>query len=651
VLFEYLISYHVSCLAVWSLLAVDMEPRIGDVDEMIENSVAPGLFACAGEIFEPYEGMEFDSEEAARAFYNAYAAQVGFKVRISSFIRSKRDKTIISRQLVCSREGFRSTKESNEEGKTKRPRMITRVGCRAMIMVKKQISGKWVISKCEKIHNHLLGTQGKVVMLDFDPYAREGEVIENHMVRDSHIYTGIMDNPLEMVIIPPEGEPDLEPHEGMEFESEQDAQTFYKEYAKRVGFRARVSSYYRSKRDNSIISRLIVCSKEGFRAKKDEIGEEKLQRPRAITRIGCKAMIMVKKRDSGKWAVSKLVKNHNHLLIPRTKSDDENSEADDDEVVEIEKTVVVNGDAFLEPHEGMEFESEEAARVFYLAYSRRIGFNMRVSTYYRSKRDKSIISRLFVCSKEGRYVKKDAAAECKIKRPREATRVGCKAMLMVKKNNSGKWVASKFEKEHNHALGSLRKRRRLRKRKLFFGNMKKSKEQTELQHTDLESPTSRYNNLYREAIRYAEVGSASADSYNVALHALREAARKVVAIKKNVGTDQKLGAGGGIMEENVNIAGQVQTTFPVSQSFKARTQPSSPQPKLIYERSSQTLRMCNACKQPSDHASWSCPTRQVETFNHWKRLSTVSSFILAVKLFLIIIFLSQILNPDIPAGK
>lgn len=587
---------------------VDMESRMGDVDDMMESSVVRGLFACEREeVFEPYEGMEFDSEEAARVFYSTYAAQVGFKVRVSSFIRSKRDQTIISRQFVCSREGFRSTKESNDEGKNKRPRMITRVGCRAMIMVKKQNSGKWVISKCEKIHNHLLGTQGKVVMLDFDPYSCEGEVIENPVGRESHFYNGIMDNPLEMVIVPSEGEAELEPHEGMEFESEQDAQMFYKNYARRVGFRARVSSYYRSKRDHSIISRLIVCSKEGFRAKKDEGSEEKLQRPRAITRIGCKAMIMVKKRDTGKWVVSKLVKNHNHLLIPRTDSDDEHS--DPDEMGEIGKALVVDGDDILEPYEGMEFESEEVAKSFYSAYSRRVGFNMRVSTYYRSKRDKSIISRLFVCSKEGYYVKKDVVTEGKIKRPREATRVGCKAMIMVKKSNSGKWVVSKFEKEHNHPLGSLRKKRHLRKQNLSSG--KRINDQNESHNSDLESPTLRYNSLCREAIKYAEVGATSADAYNVALHALREAARKVVAIRRNVGTDQKLVGGASITGENMNVEGQIQSSLPLVQNFNTVMHPSNLQPKLSYERSFQKLTTCNPCKQPSDSSCWTCPVRQV----------------------------------------
>lgn len=591
-----------------------MEAHLGDVEEMIENSVSREYFVPDREpILEPYEGMEFESEEAARTFYTTYAAQTGFKARVSSFIRSKRDKTIISRQLVCSREGFRSTKDPCDESRTKRPRMITRVGCRAMIMVKKQSSGKWVVSKCEKVHNHVLGTRGNVVMLDYDPYAREDEeMIENPLGRDSILHEGV-GNGLEMVVIPPEGEPGLEPQVGMEFESEKDAQSFYKEYARHVGFRARVSSYYRSKRDNSIISRLMVCSKEGFRAKKEEGVEERLQRPRAITRVGCKAMLMVKKRNSGKWVVSKLVKNHNHMLTPRTASDDERSEAEDEDVVEIEKALDVHeGDAVSEPHEGMEFESEETAKIFYFAYSRRVGFNMRVSTYYRSKRDRSIISRLFVCSKEGFYVKKDAGDEGKIKRPREATRVGCRAMLMVKKNNSGKWVVSKFEKEHNHPLGFLRKSRKLRKRNHLGANANTQKDQIEMQKIGEESPISRYNNLFREAIKYAEVGATSEDVYNVAMRALRDAVKKVTAIKKNVAVPKKgMLANADNLEVGDHTDDQVQGASPLIQNSQTRTQPSNPLPKLSQDKLTQRLRKCNTCKQPNDNTSRNCPTKQV----------------------------------------
>lgn len=562
---------------------------------MIESSVPRTTFRSDGaakKIIEPYEGMEFESEDAARTFYNEYAFEMGFKIRVSSFVRSKRDKTIISRQLVCSREGFRSAKDGNSEVTTKRPRMITRVGCRAMIMVKKQSSGKWIISKCENIHNHLLGNQGKVVILDFDPYARAHEVLESQTRRERNGHSEVASDSHELVIVPSEVNPSLEPNEGMKFESEQKAQTFYKEYAMRAGFRARVSSYYRSKRDNSIISRLIVCSKEGFRSKKDDSAEERLQRPRAITRVGCKAMIMVKKRSSGNWIVSKLVKHHNHLLTPRTMADDECSNAEGDENVEIEKGLASqSGDVITEPYDGMEFESEEGAKLFYYAYSRCVGFNMRVSTYYRSKRDKSIISRLFVCSKEGFYLKKDAGSVDKSNRPREATRVGCKAMLMVKKNNFGKWVVSKCENEHNHPLGSLRKMHKLRKQKLLCGTSKKHKDQLGNYQNNYESPTSQYNILCHEAIKYAEAGVASTDLCNVAIHALQDAVKKVSSIKSTEVLKFGTVVTGNDVDDTSYLDSHVETSASYNFESARRLNFSDPQANLSFVRP--LLRICN----------------------------------------------------------
>ncbi|KAK4587845.1 hypothetical protein RGQ29_019019 [Quercus rubra] len=111
-------------------------------------------------------------------------------------------------------------------------------------------------------------------------------------------------------------EPNLEPYEGMEFDSEQAARIFYNSYARRIGFSTRVSVYQRSRRDGSIICRQIVCSREGFRR---EGGENRSKRQRTITRVGCKAQMTVKKQSSGKWAVSKLVKDHNHELVPPDK--------------------------------------------------------------------------------------------------------------------------------------------------------------------------------------------------------------------------------------------------------------------------------------------------------------------------------------------
>ncbi|KAI7731455.1 hypothetical protein M8C21_026879 [Ambrosia artemisiifolia] len=110
-------------------------------------------------------------------------------------------------------------------------------------------------------------------------------------------------------------------------------------------------------------------------------------------------------------------------------------------------------DLGLEPCEGMEFESEEAAKGFYNSYARRVGFSTRVSSSRRSRKDGAIIQRSFVCAKEGfRNLNEKRTKYREIKRPRTVTRVGCKASMSVKIQDSGKWVVSTFVKEHNHEL-------------------------------------------------------------------------------------------------------------------------------------------------------------------------------------------------------
>ncbi|KAJ4846616.1 hypothetical protein Tsubulata_014626, partial [Turnera subulata] len=110
---------------------------------------------------------------------------------------------------------------------------------------------------------------------------------------------------------------DLEPYEGMEFESEEAAKAFYNSYARRVGFSTRVSSSRRSRRDGAIIQRQFVCAKEGFRNLNEKRTKDReIKRPRTITRVGCKASLSVKMHDSGKWLVSGFVREHNHELVP-----------------------------------------------------------------------------------------------------------------------------------------------------------------------------------------------------------------------------------------------------------------------------------------------------------------------------------------------
>ncbi|KAF8364609.1 hypothetical protein HHK36_033423 [Tetracentron sinense] len=84
-----------------------------DDDEMVESSGGGEFYVPEGDTnLEPYVGREFESEEAAKAFYNSYARRVGFSTRINWSRRSSRDGRIVHRIFVCAKEGFRVEKRS-----------------------------------------------------------------------------------------------------------------------------------------------------------------------------------------------------------------------------------------------------------------------------------------------------------------------------------------------------------------------------------------------------------------------------------------------------------------------------------------------------------------------------------------------------------
>ncbi|CAL5390085.1 unnamed protein product [Camellia sinensis] len=108
----------------------------------------------------------------------------------------------------------------------------------------------------------------------------------------------------------------LEPYIGMEFESAEDAREFYEMYGRRVGFTMRNNRTRRSLKDNSIIRRQFVCSKEGFRADKYAHRENRSLPSMPATREGCNAMLRIAAKDGGKWVIYGFVKEHNHELNP-----------------------------------------------------------------------------------------------------------------------------------------------------------------------------------------------------------------------------------------------------------------------------------------------------------------------------------------------
>ncbi|OVA19379.1 FAR1 DNA binding domain [Macleaya cordata] len=107
------------------------------------------------ETLEPYLGMEFTSLEAARGFYEIYGTYMGFTIRNAHIRRSQKDNSIIGREFVCSKEGFRAKKLRNMEKKNLPPRPATREGCNARLRVKKD-GGKWIVTGFVKEHSHEL---------------------------------------------------------------------------------------------------------------------------------------------------------------------------------------------------------------------------------------------------------------------------------------------------------------------------------------------------------------------------------------------------------------------------------------------------------------------------------------------------------------
>ncbi|KAL5543146.1 hypothetical protein UlMin_010856 [Ulmus minor] len=108
------------------------------------------------EPLEPIIGMEFESAESARAFYEMYGRHMGFTIRNNRSRRSLKDNSVIGREFVCSKEGFRSEKCANRVNRVRPSKRATREGCNAMMRIAAKTGGLWIIYGFVKEHNHEL---------------------------------------------------------------------------------------------------------------------------------------------------------------------------------------------------------------------------------------------------------------------------------------------------------------------------------------------------------------------------------------------------------------------------------------------------------------------------------------------------------------
>lgn len=107
------------------------------------------------------------------------------------------------------------------------------------------------------------------------------------------------------------GGPNSEPQDNMEFDSNEAAYEFYKEYAKSVGFGTAKLSSRRSRASKEFIDAKFSCIRYGNKQQSDDAIN-----PRPSPKIGCKASMHVKRKPNGKWYIHSFIKDHNHELLP-----------------------------------------------------------------------------------------------------------------------------------------------------------------------------------------------------------------------------------------------------------------------------------------------------------------------------------------------
>lgn len=124
----------------------------------------------------------------------------------------------------------------------------------------------------------------------------------------------------------------------------------------------------------------------------------------------------------------------------------------------------------------MHFETEEDAYVFYNRHAEHVGFSVRRS--YKKRKRGMIVSRIFVCSREGvsDRTKQEGGAIVSANggagsggTPRPGpppTRTGCQARMVIKMTPCRTYRVAKFFPEHNHPLANPESVHKLRSHKM-----------------------------------------------------------------------------------------------------------------------------------------------------------------------------------------
>ncbi|KAG8372855.1 hypothetical protein BUALT_Bualt12G0110400 [Buddleja alternifolia] len=96
----------------------------------------------------PCVGMQFECYDDAYDFYNLYAKNLRFGVRVKSSYKGRNTEEKQGAILCCVHQGFKEDNEVNN------PRPGKRIGCQAMMRIKVSKLRKWMVTEVILDHNH-----------------------------------------------------------------------------------------------------------------------------------------------------------------------------------------------------------------------------------------------------------------------------------------------------------------------------------------------------------------------------------------------------------------------------------------------------------------------------------------------------------------
>ncbi|RYR76598.1 hypothetical protein Ahy_A01g001188 [Arachis hypogaea] len=132
----------------------DDDDDVDSLDSTSKSEEVCGVKRIADLMVEDIWNLEFRTEDEACQFYTAYSCWHGFVMRKDDVVRDNQGR-IISRQLVCNKEGWRNMRYLDMDDRSREARSLMRTKCPARLRVKLDYGcGRWKVSCFVESHNH-----------------------------------------------------------------------------------------------------------------------------------------------------------------------------------------------------------------------------------------------------------------------------------------------------------------------------------------------------------------------------------------------------------------------------------------------------------------------------------------------------------------